>query len=187
MIYAKHKQTSPLFNKNTNTFVFHFKISFTLVTSKKSYQVKMVITRFRNEHFFLSNFYLCDIVLNGKVYPSAEHAFQAAKCVNIEDHERIRKATTPAIAKSIGRRVCLKPNWEEDKAVVMEWILREKFKNPQLRLLLQKTKNYELKEGNIWHDTYWGVCTCFAHDGEGKNVMGKILCLIRDSDVSHTK
>lgn len=72
----------------------------------------MTITRFRDEYFFLSNFYLIDIELDGKIYPSAEHAFQAAKCVYADDHEKIRTASTPAIAKSIGRSVHLKRNYE---------------------------------------------------------------------------
>lgn len=55
----------------------------------------------------------------------------------------------------------------------MERILRENFKNPHLRDLLLKTKNKELKEGNVWHDTYWGVCTCPTHNGAGKNVLGE--------------
>lgn len=46
----------------------------------------MSIERFRNEYYFLANsYYLTDIELNGKIYPSAEHAFQAAKCADTDD------------------------------------------------------------------------------------------------------
>lgn len=38
-----------------------------------------VIDRFSGEYRFLSNFYLAEVELDGEVYPTVEHAFQAAK------------------------------------------------------------------------------------------------------------
>ena len=33
----------------------------------------------------------------------------------------------------------------------------------------------ELIEGNVWNDTFWGVC-----NGKGHNHLGKILMKVRD-------
>lgn len=57
------------------------------------------ITRFRDEYYFLSHFYPIDFTIDGKLYKSAEHAYQSAKCLNPIDAERIRNAPTPAIAR----------------------------------------------------------------------------------------
>lgn len=143
----------------------------------------MSITSFRNDFFFLSNFYPIEIVFIEKTYKSAEHAFQAAKCANNSDVEKIRKAKTPAIAKSIGRHVQMKANWESEKVKVMEQILRIKFQNRRMRMLLNRTKDHRIVEQNSWHDTYWGVCTCRKHECDGKNILGELLMLIRDSDI----
>jgi predicted NAD-dependent protein-ADP-ribosyltransferase YbiA (DUF1768 family) len=40
------------------------------------------IDSFRGEYFFLSNFYLVEIEIGGKSYPSSEHYYQAMKCKN---------------------------------------------------------------------------------------------------------
>lgn len=136
---------------------------------------------FRNEFFFLSNFYPIQMIFDGEVYKSAEHAFQAAKCATDIDEKRIRAARTPAIAKSLGRRVELISNWESYKVKIMEKILRVKFADPIMKLLLHNIKG-EIVENNKWHDIYWGVCDCSEHESTGKNILGELLMLIRDSE-----
>lgn len=82
-----------------------------------------MISRFVGEHFFLSNFYNCDVKFDGVVYPSAEHAFQAAKCANLKQRESILNVKTPAHAKSLGRQIHLKSNWNSERLNVMEKIV----------------------------------------------------------------
>ena len=43
------------------------------------------ITSFRDENYFLSNMFPCTISFEGLTYPSAESAFQAAKCLDPND------------------------------------------------------------------------------------------------------
>ena len=43
------------------------------------------ITSFRDEHYFLSNMFPSTISFEGLTYPSAESAFQAAKCLDPND------------------------------------------------------------------------------------------------------
>lgn len=138
------------------------------------------ITSFRKEHHFLSNFYAVEVVYEGDKYRTAEHAFQAAKCVNEIDKEKIRQVKSPVMAKRIGRRVQLRPDWESQKDAIMENILKSKFQHKHMRDLLDKTKDYEIIEQNKWHDVHWGACTCKKHKSAGKNMLGILLMKIRD-------
>lgn len=118
----------------------------------------------------------------GKKFPTVEHAFQAAKCVNDAEKEKIRRARSPTEAKKVGQTVQLRSDWESQKVNLMEEILRIKFSHSKMRDLLDQTKDSELIEGNTWHDNYWGDCICEQHKSvEGVNVLGKLLMKIRDT------
>lgn len=73
------------------------------------------ITNFRGQYDFLSNFYYSPIVCDDLEFPTVEHAFQAAKCLGLEDKKRILDCKSPTIAKRAGRRVPLRPDWESVK------------------------------------------------------------------------
>ena len=129
-----------------------------------------MITSFRGKYAFLSNFYERPFVYEGTVYPTAEHAFQAAKTDSQIYKEDIINARTPAEAKRLGRHVPLRTDWDLVKLNIMLYILRAKFAKSFGRQLLE-TDNEELVEGNIWHDNYWGSCTCFNCNGNsGSNL-----------------
>lgn len=137
-----------------------------------------VISSFTGVHFFLSNFFGSSVEYMGIMYPSVEHAFQAAKTWNVDDRIRIASASTPAKAKYIGRSVRLQDHW--DVAVrydVMRSLLREKFKNPILKRKLLETGNAILIEGNGWGDQTWGVSDS---SGRGHNLLGWMLMDLRD-------
>lgn len=138
-----------------------------------------MITSFRGYYHYLSNFYPMDILYEGEVYRSVEHAFQAAKCSNKCDQKEIRTAKTPGKAKFIGKRVSLRHDWEAEKTSIMENLLRKKFRHPMMKKLLKKTMNQKIIEVNEWHDVYWGVCSCVKHRGTGQNVLGTLLMKLR--------
>ena len=133
------------------------------------------IDSFTGNYDFLSNFYLCKVEYEGLVYPSTEHAFQAAKTRRPAERLKIRDATSPGQAKRLGRKVPLREDWESIKLDVMRTILKEKFKDPMLKVSLMDTGNAKLVEGNHWGDTWWGVCK-----GKGKNNLGILLMELRD-------
>lgn len=66
----------------------------------------------------------------------------------------------------------------------MECLLREKFsRGTRYRDLLDQTKGEQIIEGNIWHDNFWGNCSCNKRPEcvkEGKNHLGMLLMKIRD-------
>lgn len=129
-----------------------------------------MITHFRGKYFFLSNFYPSPVEHLGKVFPTVEHAYQASKHIDPVWQEQVRCAPSPGKAKRLGRDVKLRANWEENKLNVMTRLVRKKFKDPALRVLLLETGSQELIETNYWNDTFWGVC-----NGVGSNHLGNIL------------
>jgi len=138
------------------------------------------ITSFSGDHAFLSNFFAYSIEIDGDTYPTNEHAFQALKTDNPEERRRIREALTPASAKSKGKRVTLRDDWDIKRFRVMERVVGIKFSDPGLAEKLTATGDRELVEGNTWRDTTWG-CVC-GKGGvwKGRNELGKILMWVRE-------
>jgi len=134
-----------------------------------------IIGPFRGEYHFLSNFYTSHFDHDGRTWSTAEHAYQAAKTLVHASKDRIQNASTPGKAKKMGRRVDLRPGWEDMKMQVMSEICLAKFgQNPELAKKLLKTGNAELVEKNNWGDTYWGRC-----NGQNRNALGEILMDVR--------
>lgn len=61
-----------------------------------------VIDDFRGAYRWLSNFHLSPVELDGLIYPSTEHAFQAAKTLSLEERDTF-KFLTARQAKLQGR------------------------------------------------------------------------------------
>lgn len=134
-----------------------------------------VINQFQGKYRFLSNFYNSLVKYDGLVFLNNEAAFQAMKTLNLN----IRKSfchLNPSQAKSKGRKVILRNDWEEVKDDIMYEIVYNKFtQNLELKEKLLATKDLILIEGNTWNDCYWGICR-----NEGKNKLGKILMKVRE-------
>jgi hypothetical protein len=132
---------------------------------------------FFGQYRFLSNFYPSPFELDGKKYETVEHFFQAKKATNDEDHEYVRSASTPGIAKHRGRRLPRHPEWDFIKLKIMLEGLVAKFEqNPDLGEKLARTSPRNLVEDNSWGDKFWGVCS-----GEGCNNLGKLLMFVRET------
>lgn len=139
-----------------------------------------MIDFFDSEYAFLSNFYNASCIFEEKLYPTVEHAFQAAKSLDHAERDWIAAAGSPGLAKRLGRRVNLRPDWEKVKFDVMEECLRSKFADPVLKQKLLATGDEELVEGNYWHDNTWGNCFCEkCKDIVGRNMLGNILMKLR--------
>ena len=134
-----------------------------------------MINSFQGEYRFLSNFHPCTIVYEEITYPSVEHAYQAAKTNNLSHRHCIAATSSPGLAKRLGRRVPIRPDWEQKKLQIMYQLCRQKFfKNETLAQQLKTTGDQPLIKGNAWNDTFWGIC-----NGRGQNHLGKILMIIR--------
>jgi ribA/ribD-fused uncharacterized protein len=143
----------------------------------------MAIRRFTKQYVFLSNFYKMPeprLEYEGLVYPTVEHAFQAAKTHDPLDRAMIRNASFARDAKKLGRHVPLRLDWETVKQDIMLQLLRIKFDPktfPTLAQRLTDTAPQQLVEGNTWGDTEWGVD---LRTSKGENHLGKLLMQVRD-------
>ncbi|WP_243013225.1 NADAR family protein [Cryobacterium zhongshanensis] len=139
------------------------------------------ITRFRDGNRFLSNFWFVPqgVSFDQMTGPTVEHVFQAAKTLDRHQRGAILNARTALEAKTLGQKVDLRPDWEFLKLGVMAALQGSKYSDPQLAALLIATDNAHLEEGNHWHDTFWGVCSCSAHDAVGENWLGRLLMIKR--------
>lgn len=144
----------------------------------------MAVKGFKGKFRFLSNFYKCNIEYEGTTYPTAEHAFQAAKTSDKNERKRILSSKNPVIAKRLGRKVTLRSDWEQVKVGILTEILRRKFQNPEMKKQLIATGKDKIIEENRWHDKYWGICMCKRCGGCGDNNLGKILQQIRSELLS---
>ena len=63
----------------------------------------------------------------------------------------------------------------------MDELLRQKFSKDPLRLKLLRTAPKKLLEENTWNDDFWGTV-----NGEGKNMLGKLLMRIRQEILDGT-
>ena len=131
------------------------------------------ILEFRNEHYYLSNFYNAPVRYNGLTFKNNEAAFQAMKCP-----ERASEFCdlNSADAKRLGRCVRLRSDWSVVKERIMYEICLAKFtQNDELKRRLLATGDALLVEGNSWNDREWGVC-----NGVGENKLGKIPMRVRN-------
>ena len=142
-----------------------------------------MIDSFSGEYRFLSNFYQAEVEFEGMMYPSTEHAYQAAKTLDLKSRAMFQGGTAGQ-AKRLGQVIILRDDWTNDnvKISVMYAVLLDKFTRHQdLRKQLIATSPNELIEGITWNDTFWGVC-----DGKGKNHLGKLLMSIRQEIILQT-
>lgn len=150
------------------------------------------IVDFRGQHAVLSNFHPCRVEWEQIVYPSSEHAFNAGKSLDMGVRLWIAQAPTPGEAKRRGRSVTLRPGWDERvRYEVMAEVLAAKFSDPELAAALQATGGAVLVEGNMWHDSHWGICLCGRPACEvpakQSNWLGRMLMTLRESQRPDTR
>lgn len=125
-----------------------------------------------------SNFAAYPVELDGKVWPTSEHYFQAQKFVGTEFEEEIRLTKSPMIAARMGRDrgKPLRADWERVKDEVMRRAVLAKFtQHAGLRETLLATGDAVLVE-HTRNDSYWGD----GGDGRGRNMLGRILESVRE-------
>lgn len=138
-----------------------------------------MITAFRGEHDFLSNFHGSPAMYEGVVYDTAEHAYQAAKERDPWRREAIRLARSPGLAKFLGKLAELPPDWDERRVAVMAQVLRTKFYgSEEMGRRLLATGTEFLVEGNTWGDRFWGA-QLVGGEWVGENQLGHLLMALR--------
>ena len=124
---------------------------------------------------FLSNFHFFPVEYDGVVYPTNEHAYQAAKTNDLLARDEIRRVSRPGEARRLGQQVVLRPDWGLVQLPIMVDLNLQKYADVKLGTMLLESEEAYLEETNHWGDVYWGVC-----NGIGENKLGKLLMDIRD-------
>jgi hypothetical protein len=125
-----------------------------------------------------SNFSRHPVQIDGKLWPTTEHYFQAQKFAGTVYEEEVRQAKTPGDAARMGRNraLPLRKDWEDVKEVIMYEALIAKFEQHKVfRDTLMGTGKAELVEHTV-KDSYWGD----GGDGTGKNRLGHLLMRLRE-------
>lgn len=128
-------------------------------------------------YYELTNHSAHPITLDGLVYPTVEHYYQAQKFAGTPYAEEIRTAPNPMLARRMGRSKShpIRPDWDEVKEEVMFRATLAKFEShADARASLLGTGDEELIE-NSPHDAYWGS----GPGGRGRNRYGQILMQVR--------
>jgi ribA/ribD-fused uncharacterized protein len=149
--------------------------------------------RDREAFGFLSNFHSAPVAIDGEVWPTVEHYYQAQKSIDPAYRQAIREAVTPGRAKRLGasptaprrqsrqswfrrNKTALRADWQEARLEVMRRAVRAKFlQNRDLAELLLATGTAELLEDSAT-DSFWGV----GPDGRGLNGLGRVLMEVRE-------
>ena len=135
-----------------------------------------MISEFKGEYRWLSNFAPAKVILDGIEYPTIENAYQAAKTLDLERRKEFLNIG-PGHAKRLGKTLELREGWNLMKYNIMKDLQKQKYDQLEYHNLLMSTGSFqEIQEGNLWNDIYWGVCLT---TGEGKNYLGKIIMEIR--------
>ena len=124
-----------------------------------------------------SNFSEHPVLMDGVLWPTSEHYFQAQKFKDPKIKKMILTAKTPLEAARLGRKrdFPLRKGWDGMKDAVMLDVVRAKvLQHKEISELLLSTGNAVLVE-HTENDSYWG-----DGDGSGKNRLGKILMKIRE-------
>lgn len=140
-----------------------------------------IIDSFSGQYRWLSNFWPVKILHQKILFPSVEHAYQAAKTENQFSQFEISNLASAGQAKKYWKEHPLidpTPLWETAQLQCMESFIHQKFWfNNEIMLvrLLIETGDAEIIEGNTWGDTFWGQEKKRGKFWIGKNHLGNIL------------
>lgn len=127
---------------------------------------------FRGDYYVLSNMFPVAIEIDGQTFSCVEAAFQACKTFDRDIRQKF-VGLNGFEAKKLGRRIPLRPDWEQCKVAVMKRLLKDKFDRPGFAAVLIGTPE-PIVEDNTWGDTFWGRC-----NGRGRNMLGQLLSEVK--------
>ena len=152
---------------------------------------------FRSSRHPLSNFFPCQLRLEGMVYRSSEHAYQCYKAKCVGDPKLLKSiycARTGAQAKLLSKHLELKgesrTEWLQYRVAVMKRVLEIKYQQVEaFRHALNDTSKTFIEATG---DDFWG-CGLAAHivgwtprpQYPGSNVLGRLLTRLSRTKTLH--
>ncbi len=139
--------------------------------------------RAKGEYGYLSNLYPCEFIFEGRVYSTAEHAYQFGKPNKPEIAEWLLQAPSPSLCAQAAHSLFMwqvRSDWNDIKVERMRQVLCAKFtQNTALAMRLKETGDAQLIEESTM-DAFWGI----GKKGNGKNMLGHLLTELRSQLVS---
>ena len=130
----------------------------------------------------LSSFAYSPFELDGAIWPSVEHYFQAMKFTDPVQQANIREAKNPRQARKTGRSRLkkIRGDWKTTKQAFMTRAIYTKCRSyPEIAKQLIDSHPNQIIE-NSQYDYFWGC----GQDRRGQNYYGKILMAVRDKLMS---
>jgi len=136
---------------------------------------------YEREFYPFSNFSSFQVKWQGRLWPTSEHAYQAAKFFETDKElvQKIFEAKSAHVAAEIGRdyREKQQPDWDEVKIGIMEDICKHKLiQHPYVKRKLLQTGDALLAEDSP-KDSFWG----WGPNHKGRNELGKVWMRLRAS------
>lgn len=131
------------------------------------------------EFYIFDNFSSFQVEYDGFLWPTSEHAYQAAKFKGFSDivYNKIRESRSAHDAQKIAdnNRELQNPKWNYIKKKVMKNILRNKVQqHPYVFKKLIESGDREIIEDS-WRDKTWG----WGLNQDGENLLGQLWMEIR--------
>lgn len=133
--------------------------------------------RIHDPYGCFSNFAPYPVEIDGLLWPTTEHYFQAQKFADPAYRERIRQDKHPSAAKGLGnsRKMPIRPDWDAVRVDVMWKAVRAKLAQyPDVAETLLSTGDALLVEHSV-NDPFWTD----GGDGSGENTFGRLLMELR--------
>ncbi len=139
-----------------------------------------IVGCYEREFYCFSNFSSFAVRWKGKLWPTSEHAYQAAHFFKTAPKfvEKIRAMTSAHEAFKFARANTAKfpKDWDDIKLGIMEDILRHKLRqHPYVQYKLQLTGKRRIVEDSF-RDPFWG----WGLNKKGVNALGTLWMKIRD-------
>ncbi len=128
------------------------------------------------------------IMYNGKVWLTSEALFQGMRYNDEEIKEIIRKEKSPMGAKMKAKKykdqMVVVPMSPQDVENMRKCVKMKFDQHPQLKKELMNTKGAYIYEDignrNGERHKFWGAKKISENEGDGQNIMGRILMELRD-------
>jgi ribA/ribD-fused uncharacterized protein len=137
------------------------------------------------EFYVFDNFSSFQVEYDGQLWPTSEHAFQAAKFKGFEPDvvQQVLEARSAHDAQKIAHKYKGKrnPDWEDVAEGIMKDILRCKVEqHPYVLKKLLESGDREIIEDS-WRDSEWG----WGENRDGENKLGKLWVEIREEFIEN--
>jgi GTP cyclohydrolase II len=137
------------------------------------------IRGFFGQWAFLNSYYPVVVPLDGELYPSVGHAYQAAKNSDPDHRSKIRNTFDYSKVLALGRSGPHREDWNDVRLNIMKSLANAKFTQPWFRQQLLDTYPKRLVDDNDDDDEFWGESSC-----GGLNHMGRVLMHIREAELA---